>query len=97
MLTDLQVAQYNSDGFVTPDYRVPEQVPAQIREAHTRLVAQHPEFASDDSRQPRHVFSCWQNVFVSSARGARIDAATLEDDPNTFRAKPSERLMRLVF
>lgn len=45
MLTDLQIAQYNSDGFVTPDYRLPESVLADIRDAHTRLVARHPEFA----------------------------------------------------
>lgn len=45
MLTDSQISQYHSDGFVTPDYRVPETVLADIRDAHNRLVARYPEFA----------------------------------------------------
>ena len=45
MLTDFQIAQYHSDGFVTPDYRVPEPVLADIRDTHTRLVTRHREFA----------------------------------------------------
>lgn len=45
MLTDLQIAQYHDDGFVTPDYRVPEATLADIRDAHTRLVTRHAELA----------------------------------------------------
>jgi ectoine hydroxylase-related dioxygenase (phytanoyl-CoA dioxygenase family) len=45
MLTDSQIIQYRSDGFVTPDYRVPDSVLADIRDAHSRLVTRHPEFS----------------------------------------------------
>jgi ectoine hydroxylase-related dioxygenase (phytanoyl-CoA dioxygenase family) len=45
MLTDSQIIQYRSDGFVTPDYRVPDSVLADIRDAHRRLVTRHPEFS----------------------------------------------------
>lgn len=45
MLTDSQISQYHSDGFLTPDYRVPETVLADIREAHNRIVVRHPEFS----------------------------------------------------
>ena len=45
MLTDSQIIQYRSDGFVTPDYRVPDAVLADIRDAHSRLVTRHPEFS----------------------------------------------------
>ena len=43
-LTDRQIEQHHSDGFVTPDYRVPEPVLDDIRETHSRLVTRHPEF-----------------------------------------------------
>jgi ectoine hydroxylase-related dioxygenase (phytanoyl-CoA dioxygenase family) len=45
MLTEEQIAAYHRDGFVTPDYRVPESVLADIRGAHGRLVRQHQEFS----------------------------------------------------
>ena len=45
MLTPDQIASYHRDGYVTPDYRLPEEVIADIRAAHARLVERHPEFA----------------------------------------------------
>lgn len=45
MLTPQQIQQYHQQGFVTPDFRLPESVLAEIRDAHTRLVTKHPEFS----------------------------------------------------
>lgn len=45
MLTDAQIERYHTDGYVTPDYRLPETVLADIRDAHARLVDRHPEFS----------------------------------------------------
>jgi hypothetical protein len=44
MLTEAQLAAYHEDGFVIPDYRLPEDVVADIRSAHARLVDRYPEF-----------------------------------------------------
>ena len=43
MLTASQIEQYHEDGFVTPDYRLPEDVLKDIREAHGRLIERYPE------------------------------------------------------
>lgn len=43
MLTQAQIDQYHNDGYVTPDYRLPEQVLIDIRAAHGRLVERQPE------------------------------------------------------
>jgi ectoine hydroxylase-related dioxygenase (phytanoyl-CoA dioxygenase family) len=45
MLNDSQISQYRSNGFVTPDYRLPELVISDIRDAHSRLIRRHPEFS----------------------------------------------------
>lgn len=45
MLTPQQLEQYHEDGYVTPDYRIPEQVLSDIRDAHSRLVERHPEYS----------------------------------------------------
>lgn len=45
MLTDAQVEQYQQAGYVTADYRLPESILEEIREAHSRLIAKHPEFS----------------------------------------------------
>ncbi len=44
MLTDTQVAQYHADGYVVPDFRLPEHTLASIRADHDRLIANHPEY-----------------------------------------------------
>ena len=44
MLSDTQVQTYETDGFVVPDLRMPEEALADIRERHSRLIAKHPEF-----------------------------------------------------
>jgi ectoine hydroxylase-related dioxygenase (phytanoyl-CoA dioxygenase family) len=45
MLTDEQVESYHRNGYVTPDYRLPDEVLADIRAAHDRLIKRHPEFS----------------------------------------------------
>lgn len=45
MLTESQIRTYHEQGFVTPDFRLPEEMLAEIRDAHTRLVTKHPEFS----------------------------------------------------
>lgn len=45
MLTQDQIDQYHRDGFVTPDFRLPDDVIEDIKAAHERLVDRHPEFS----------------------------------------------------
>ncbi len=44
MLTESQLQQYHEDGYVVPDYRLPDDTLAAIRADHDRLLARHPEF-----------------------------------------------------
>ncbi|MYD95152.1 MAG: phytanoyl-CoA dioxygenase family protein, partial [Chloroflexi bacterium] len=44
MLTAEQIGQYHEDGYVIPDYRLPDSDLDDIRSHHERLVARHPEF-----------------------------------------------------
>ena len=45
MLTKKQVSQYRTDGFVVPDFRLDDEALADIRAAHERLLARHPQFS----------------------------------------------------
>ena len=45
MLTEEQIRRYQSDGYVTPNFRLDDDVLAEIRRRHDRLLAKHPEFA----------------------------------------------------
>ena len=45
MLTQAQIDEYHTDGYTVPDYRLPESMLADIREAHDRLLERHPEFS----------------------------------------------------
>ena len=44
MLSQKEADAYRRDGVVTPDYRLPESWLEAVREAHSRLVARHPDF-----------------------------------------------------
>ena len=44
MLTQTQLERYREDGFVVPGYRLPDESIEEIRIAHDRLIAKHPEF-----------------------------------------------------
>ena len=43
-LTAAELEQYHADGYVTPDARLSDELLADIRAAHDRLVARHPKF-----------------------------------------------------
>lgn len=44
MLTDAELAQYHRDGYIVPNYRLPDAIIEAIREDHQRLVTRHPQF-----------------------------------------------------
>ncbi len=44
MLSEDQIARYHDDGFVVPDFRLPQATLARIRADHDRLLERHPEF-----------------------------------------------------
>ena len=44
MLSDVEIQKYHEDGYVIPDFRLPEATLEEIRGAHGRLLARHPEF-----------------------------------------------------
>ncbi len=45
MLTEQEIRRYHADGYVVPDFRMRGEALADIRAAHDRLLAKHPEFA----------------------------------------------------
>lgn len=45
MLSQAELARYHEDGWVVPDFRLPDSAVAEIRAAQERLVARNPEFA----------------------------------------------------
>ncbi len=45
MLTEQQLSYYRENGYVIPDYRLPNTVLSEIKETHDRLIAHHPEFS----------------------------------------------------
>jgi len=44
MLTEAQVAQYHEDGYVIPDFVMPDEVIDSIQARHAALLEKHPEF-----------------------------------------------------
>ena len=45
MLSEQEIEKYHRDGYVTPDFRLPDAVLDDIKAAHGRLIENHPEFA----------------------------------------------------
>ncbi len=45
MLSEQEIEKYHRDGYVTPDFRLPDAVLDDIKAAHGRLIKNHPEFA----------------------------------------------------
>ncbi len=45
MLSDEQIRRYGEDGYVIPDFQLCAETVADIRAAHDRLLAKHPQFA----------------------------------------------------
>jgi ectoine hydroxylase-related dioxygenase (phytanoyl-CoA dioxygenase family) len=44
MLSEREIEQYREDGYVIPDFRLPDAALEEIRLAHGRLLKKHPEF-----------------------------------------------------
>jgi ectoine hydroxylase-related dioxygenase (phytanoyl-CoA dioxygenase family) len=44
MLNDSEIAQYHENGYVTPDFRLPDTLVDSIRDRHQKLLQKHPEF-----------------------------------------------------
>ena len=44
MLSKLQIEQYENDGYVVPDFKMPEETLKKIEERHDELLKKHPEF-----------------------------------------------------
>ena len=44
MLSKTQIDRYHKDGFVVPDFKMPENIINKIEESHDRLLSNHPEF-----------------------------------------------------
>jgi ectoine hydroxylase-related dioxygenase (phytanoyl-CoA dioxygenase family) len=44
MLTETQIAKYHEDGYVIPDFIMPDAVIESIQERHATLLKKHPEF-----------------------------------------------------
>ena len=57
MLNDAQVAEYHENGYVVPDYRLPEERLERIRADHQRLLTKHPEFRDNCPALLRHDMS----------------------------------------
>ena len=45
MLTAQEIRQYQTKGYVVPDFRLPAEAVEEISDAHGRLLAKHPQFA----------------------------------------------------
>lgn len=45
MLSETEIEKYHLEGYITPDYRLPESTLASIRRHHDQLVEKHPEFS----------------------------------------------------
>ena len=63
MLSKTDSERYHADGYVVPDYRVPEKVICDVRARHDRLIAGHPEF--EDYCPALLAFDTW---FLNVAR-----------------------------
>ncbi|OED36721.1 hypothetical protein AB833_26195 [Chromatiales bacterium (ex Bugula neritina AB1)] len=46
MLSEQQVHQYHEDGYITPDFRLSQEMIDEIRVLHDRLLVKHPEFTN---------------------------------------------------
>ena len=44
MLSETQIEQYFEDGYVIPDYRIPEETIIAIQDRHNELLVSQPEF-----------------------------------------------------
>ncbi|MEZ5660151.1 MAG: hypothetical protein R3E83_16900 [Burkholderiaceae bacterium] len=70
MLTNAQIDEYHTNGFVIPDFRMPGPVLEAIKARHQKLLADHPEHRSFATTARR--CSTMTSDFWSSARNDEI-------------------------
>lgn len=91
MLTKDQIEQYHRDGYVTPDYRLPDTVLGDIRDAHDRLIRRYPEFS--DYCSALLAFDTWYLTVARIPEILDMVAQVLGDDialwNSSFFAKPA--------
>lgn len=91
MLTAEQIKRYQRDGFVTPDFRLPESVIEEIKVAHHRLLARHPEFS--DYCSALLAFDTWYLNVARIPEIVDMVAQLIGDDValwnSSFFAKPA--------
>ncbi|MEM7032331.1 MAG: phytanoyl-CoA dioxygenase family protein [Chloroflexota bacterium] len=92
MLTNEQIAQYHQDGFITPDFRLPDSVVDDIGQAHKRLVEQHPEFS--DYCSALLAFDTWYLTVARIPEILNMVAQVIGEDValwnSSFFAKPAK-------
>ena len=91
MLTTTEIEEYHSRGFVTPDFKLPDEVVTKIRQRHDLLLQNHPEFNNYCS-----TLLAYDTDFLSVAKDPEILAMVrqlLGDDfalwNSSFFAKPA--------
>lgn len=91
MLTEEQVAKYHEDGFVIPDFRLPEDVLEAIKEDHARFLKRYPEY-----RDYCPALLVHDTTFLNYARNpeiiemvAQVEGADLALWNSSFFAKPA--------
>ncbi|MCA9099701.1 MAG: phytanoyl-CoA dioxygenase family protein [Planctomycetales bacterium] len=91
MLTDAQIKQYHELGFVTPDYRLPEDVIRDIGEAHARLIARYPDL--NDYCSALLAFDTWYLTVARIPEILDMVCQVIGDDValwnSSFFAKPA--------
>ena len=91
MLSKDQVEQYHRDGYVTPDYRFPDTVLDDIRDAHDRLIRRYPEFS--DYCSTLLAFDTWYLTVARIPEILDMVAQVIGDDialwNSSFFAKPA--------
>lgn len=92
-LSDTEVAQYHEDGYVIPDFRLPDETLEAIRVDHDRLLSRHPEFIDYCP-----ALLAYDLAFLNYARTPEIlDMAEQLIGPNialwnsSFFAKPAQK------
>lgn len=90
MLTTEQVERYQRNGYVTPNYRLPDIVLDDIRAAHDRLIGRHPEFS--DYCSALLAFDTWYLTVARIPEILDMVAQVIGDDialwNSSFFAKP---------
>ncbi len=91
MLTNEEIEHYHRDGYVTPDFHLPEDVLEDIRSAHSRLVEQQPEF--NDYCSALLAFDTWYLTVARRPEILDMVAQVIGDDialwNSSFFAKPA--------